>query len=222
MAPSARRNKKAVDYSQFGSADDDDDDFADAAIPSSKKSKRVCSGSMKEKTVQQKKPSKEEIQLQKATPNKRVALDHRLYQRDLEVALALSVNESPGSNHEVQDSQGQAEESVSASNLSEDDCGEFIVKKKAIENRGKGRKLNAGAEKHSKSKKNAIAPFGSSTNQLSRVPVKSPTQGLRLGLSRLARVKPLHPNFASTQVHVMALEGCKLKLNTWGEVEDFF
>ncbi|XP_061467112.1 uncharacterized protein LOC133377301 [Rhineura floridana] len=106
MAPPARRNKKAVDYSQFGSADDDndDDDFADAAIPSSKKSKRVCSGSMKEKTVQQKKPSKEEIQLQKATPNKRVALDHRLYQRDLEVALALSVNKSPGSNHKVQDS----------------------------------------------------------------------------------------------------------------------
>ncbi|XP_039725012.1 RAD51-associated protein 1 isoform X2 [Pteropus medius] len=37
-----------------------------------------------------------------------------------------------------------------------------------------------------------------SSNPLAGVSVKSPNQSLRLGLSRLARVKPLHPNAASS------------------------
>ncbi|XP_060046235.1 RAD51-associated protein 1 isoform X2 [Erinaceus europaeus] len=37
-----------------------------------------------------------------------------------------------------------------------------------------------------------------SSSPLAQVPVKSPNQSLRLGLSRLARVKPLHPNVTST------------------------
>ncbi|KFV81556.1 RAD51-associated protein 1, partial [Struthio camelus australis] len=42
------------------------------------------------------------------------------------------------------------------------------------------------------------ATSGSSNNSVKYVPVKSPTQCLRLGLSRLARVKPLHPSAASS------------------------
>ncbi|XP_013000625.1 RAD51-associated protein 1 [Cavia porcellus] len=47
------------------------------------------------------------------------------------------------------------------------------------------------------------AASGSSRNDsspLAGVTVKSPSQSLRLGLSRLARVKPLHPSAASSQV----------------------
>ncbi|NXX13658.1 R51A1 protein, partial [Podargus strigoides] len=41
------------------------------------------------------------------------------------------------------------------------------------------------------------AASGSSNNSMKYVSVKSPTQCLRLGLSRLARVKPLHPSATS-------------------------
>ncbi|NXT89751.1 R51A1 protein, partial [Anhinga rufa] len=42
------------------------------------------------------------------------------------------------------------------------------------------------------------AALGNSNNSMKYVPVKSPTQCLRLGLSRLARVKPLHPSATSS------------------------
>ncbi|KFO86060.1 RAD51-associated protein 1 [Buceros rhinoceros silvestris] len=42
------------------------------------------------------------------------------------------------------------------------------------------------------------AASGSSNNSTKCVSVKSPTQCLRLGLSRLARVKPLHPSATSS------------------------
>ncbi|NXQ26140.1 R51A1 protein, partial [Alaudala cheleensis] len=42
------------------------------------------------------------------------------------------------------------------------------------------------------------APSGSSNSSVKCVPVKSPTHCLRLGLSRLARVKPLHPSATSS------------------------
>ncbi|NXC10675.1 R51A1 protein, partial [Orthonyx spaldingii] len=42
------------------------------------------------------------------------------------------------------------------------------------------------------------APSGSSNASMKCVPVKSPTHCLRLGLSRLARVKSLHPSAASS------------------------
>ncbi|NXX39293.1 R51A1 protein, partial [Tricholaema leucomelas] len=41
------------------------------------------------------------------------------------------------------------------------------------------------------------AASGSSNNPTKHISVKSPTQCLRLGLSRLARVKPLHPSATS-------------------------
>ncbi|NWT13599.1 R51A1 protein, partial [Vireo altiloquus] len=42
------------------------------------------------------------------------------------------------------------------------------------------------------------APSGRSNASVKCVPVKSPTHCLRLGLSRLARVKPLHPSATSS------------------------
>ncbi|NXI52132.1 R51A1 protein, partial [Chloroceryle aenea] len=42
------------------------------------------------------------------------------------------------------------------------------------------------------------AASGSSNNSVRYVSIKSPTQCLRLGLSRLARVKPLHPSATSS------------------------
>ncbi|NXT79806.1 R51A1 protein, partial [Zapornia atra] len=42
------------------------------------------------------------------------------------------------------------------------------------------------------------AASGSSNNSMKNTSFKSPTQCLRLGLSRLARVKPLHPNATSS------------------------
>ncbi|KFU84812.1 RAD51-associated protein 1 [Chaetura pelagica] len=42
------------------------------------------------------------------------------------------------------------------------------------------------------------AASGSSNNSMKYGSVKSPTQCLRLGLSRLARVKPLHPSATSS------------------------
>ncbi|NWW81574.1 R51A1 protein, partial [Climacteris rufus] len=42
------------------------------------------------------------------------------------------------------------------------------------------------------------APSGSSNASVKYASVKSPTQCLRLGLSRLARVKPLHPSASSS------------------------
>ncbi|NXV32497.1 R51A1 protein, partial [Rissa tridactyla] len=42
------------------------------------------------------------------------------------------------------------------------------------------------------------AASGSSNNSTKYVSLKSPTQCLRLGLSRLARVKPLHPSATSS------------------------
>ncbi|NXC14922.1 R51A1 protein, partial [Corythaeola cristata] len=47
-------------------------------------------------------------------------------------------------------------------------------------------------------KKLFSAASGSSNNSMKYVSVKSPTQCLRLGLSRLARVKPLHPSATSS------------------------
>ncbi|KFP91400.1 RAD51-associated protein 1, partial [Apaloderma vittatum] len=42
------------------------------------------------------------------------------------------------------------------------------------------------------------AASGSTNNSVKYVSIKSPTQCLRLGLSRLARVKPLHPSATSS------------------------
>ncbi|XP_060109691.1 RAD51-associated protein 1 [Heteronotia binoei] len=283
----ARRNKKAVDYSQFGDADDDDDeDFTSIAAPSNKKSKRVHAETKKKKMEPQNKLLRGEVELQKRAAKKRVPLDDKLYQRDLEVALALSVSEPALGTCKVKDSQEQVqhesanerdqtvkdfeqrtaapqqkvltesqdstssalsceqemvstEESEADSSFSEDGHDEFPVKKATKEIGKGGKKLNAKNEKAKTTTKlerssevqakpeATLKRAPSSSESLGRplktssstalkrpswtppaasgttnsppggVLVKSPTQSLRLGLSRLARVKPLHPNVAS-------------------------
>ncbi|KAF6121358.1 RAD51 associated protein 1 [Phyllostomus discolor] len=104
------RNKKPVNYSQFEDSDDDDD-FVSATGPLNKKSRTTP----KELKLERPKPKlknlqKEDIPLQEKTPKKRMALDDKLYQRDLEVALALSVKEIPTVTIDLEDSQGKSNE----------------------------------------------------------------------------------------------------------------
>ncbi|XP_062933457.1 RAD51-associated protein 1 [Cynocephalus volans] len=99
------RHKKPVNYSQFENSDSDDD-FVSATVPSNKRSRTTP----KELKQDRPKPNsknlqKEDISLQEKTPKKRMALDDKLYQRDLEVALALSVKELPTVTTDVQKSQ---------------------------------------------------------------------------------------------------------------------
>lgn len=99
------RNKKPVNYSQFeDSGNDSDDDFISSSIPV-KKSKTVP------KVLNQDKPKpnlknlqKEEV-LSTEPPKKRVALDDKVFQRGLEVALALSVKELPTLTNQVKKSE---------------------------------------------------------------------------------------------------------------------
>ncbi|KAM6417312.1 LOW QUALITY PROTEIN: RAD51-associated protein 1 [Pluvialis apricaria] len=319
MARPVRRNKKIVDYSQFGDLEDDDEDFACIAAPSSKKSRTQLKDPKKEKKEKQKKPHKELTPSQKQTPSKRISLDDKLYQRDLEVALALSVKEKSANILEVQNSEEQgtniesenvhrrppfsncivdsellglnqvmdddvprgdgrqrtaaskvpvtvdsgyrehadsepesvpSEESEEDSDYSEGDDEDFAMEKKKAKGNKKKTRQKMPAEREKKTPKSQInttvspvvspsrimeqkseptrkkmssssepvgrplhtsspvtdkkpkwippAASGSSNNSMKYVMVKSPTQCLRLGLSRLARVKPLHPSATSS------------------------
>ncbi|XP_075715954.1 RAD51-associated protein 1 isoform X2 [Rhinoderma darwinii] len=84
------RNKKSVDYSQFLDLEDDDEDFA-ASAPLSKRARVEPKKEKKEKTI--KKTPKDETTLTDSQ-KKRLPLDDKLYQRDLEIALGLSVKET--------------------------------------------------------------------------------------------------------------------------------
>nr|XP_033806719.1 RAD51-associated protein 1 isoform X2 [Geotrypetes seraphini] len=84
------RNKKIVDYSQF---DNDDEDFTCATAPPSKKSK--VAESKKEKKKLLKKSQTQEMVPERKPQVERLSVKEKLYQRDLEVALALSVQERP-------------------------------------------------------------------------------------------------------------------------------
>ncbi|XP_009987262.1 PREDICTED: RAD51-associated protein 1 [Tauraco erythrolophus] len=320
------RNKKIVDYSQFGDLEDDDEDFACIAAPSSKKSRTQLKDPKKEKKEKQKKPHKELTPPQKQTSAKRISLDDKLYQRDLEVALALSVKEKSANILEVQNSEEQvknidsenvhrrplfsncsvdsellglnqvmdddvlqddsrqrtgasnvpvqqkkllttdsgdgenatdselesvpSEESEEDSAYSEGDDEDFAMEKKKAKGNKKKTRQKMPAERQKKIPKCKIntkvspvvspsriteqkseptqkkisgssepvgrplhtsspvtdkkpkwippAASGSSNNSMKYVSVKSPTQCLRLGLSRLARVKPLHPSATSS------------------------
>ncbi|XP_075019101.1 RAD51-associated protein 1 isoform X3 [Calonectris borealis] len=315
MARPVRRNKKIVDYSQFGDLEDDDEDFACIAAPSSKKSRTQLKEPKKEKKEKQKQPHKELTPSQKQTPSKRISLDDKLYQRDLEVALALSIKEKSANTLEVQNSEEQgkniesenvhrrplfsncsvdsellglnqvmdddvprgdcrqrtaaskvlahqkklltgdgddgehatdsepesapSEESEEDSNYSEGDDEDFAMEKKKAKGNRKKNKQKMPAEREKKTPTSKInttqqkseptqkmmssssepvgrplhtsspvtdkkpkwippAASGSSNNSMKYVSVKSPTQCLRLGLSRLARVKPLHPSATSS------------------------
>ncbi|XP_021020619.1 RAD51-associated protein 1 isoform X2 [Mus caroli] len=98
------RNRKPINYSQFeDSGNDSDDDFISTSTPVNK-SKTVP------KVLKQDKPKpnlknlqKEEV-LPTEPPKKRVALDDKVFQRGLEVALALSVKELPTLTNQVKKS----------------------------------------------------------------------------------------------------------------------
>ncbi|XP_044534375.1 RAD51-associated protein 1 isoform X2 [Gracilinanus agilis] len=104
--PRPVRNKKPVNYSQSLDSDiEDDDDFVPWTTASNKKSKISKERKQeKEEKSKTKNRHKEEPPLQVKTPNKRMALDDKLYKRDLEVALALSVKEPSIATTEMQKS----------------------------------------------------------------------------------------------------------------------
>ncbi|VFV18520.1 rad51-associated protein 1-like [Lynx pardinus] len=314
------RHKKSVNYSQFEDSDSDDD-FISATAPLNKKPRTTP----KELKLETRKPKlknlqKEDIPLQEKTPKKRIALDDKLYQRDLEVALALSVKELPTVTTDAEEAQdksiekcdsrgsetmskaphisncsvasdylgkrkaaskamvqqrkillegsdgdsandsepdfatGEESEDDSDFSESEDNDEDFTVRKNKVkEIKKKEVKVKSPVEKKEKkpkSKCNTLVTSGDSApasvkselqpspkkvsgssevtrkplqirsplaenkkpkwvppamsgsssirSPLAGVSVKSPNQSLRLGLSRLARVKPLHPNAASS------------------------
>ncbi|CAK6443093.1 unnamed protein product [Pipistrellus nathusii] len=101
------RNKKPVNYSQFeNSESDDDDDFVSATGPLNKKSRTPNELKLEKPKPKLKNLQKEDIPLQEKTPKKRMALDDKLYQRDLQVALELSAKELPTVTIDVEGSQG--------------------------------------------------------------------------------------------------------------------
>ncbi|XP_036920596.1 RAD51-associated protein 1 isoform X4 [Sturnira hondurensis] len=273
------RNKKPVNYSQLEDSDDDDD-FVSATGPLNKKSRTTP----KELKLERPKPKlknlqKEDIPLQEKIPQKRMALDDKLYQRDLEVALALSVKEIPTVTTDLEDSQGtekrsngEAERidksphisncSVASDYLDLDKITEEgashgaqgkrkaaskaeVQQRKILLEGGDGDSANdsepdydavtsvdcappaiksksqPSPKKVSHSSEASRKPLqicspsaeikrpkwvppaasgssGTSSSPLAGVSVKSPNQSLRLGLSRLAPVKPLHPYAVSS------------------------
>ncbi|XP_070263682.1 RAD51-associated protein 1 isoform X4 [Myotis yumanensis] len=295
------RNKKPVNYSQFenSESDVDDDDFVSATGPLNKKSRTPNELKLEKPKPKLKNLQKEDIPLQEKTPKKRMALDDKLYQRDLQVALALSAKELPIVTIDVEGSQdldkiteeddvhgaqgrrkaaskavvqqrkillegsdgdsandsepdfatGEDSEGDSDFSESEDNDKDFTMRK-SKEIKKKEVKVKSPVvkkEKKAKSKCNSLdsAPAAvksesqpsskkvSLSSEATRKPlqicspsseskrpkwvppavsgrsstsssplagefVKSPNQSLRLGLSRLARVKPLHPNTASS------------------------
>ncbi|XP_032246797.1 RAD51-associated protein 1 isoform X1 [Phoca vitulina] len=109
------RHKKPVNYSQFENSDSDDD-FVSATAPLNKKPRTTP----KELKLETRKPElknlqKEDISQQEKTPKKRMALDDKLYQRDLEVALALSVKELSTVTIDVQETQDKSTEKCGSS-----------------------------------------------------------------------------------------------------------
>ncbi|XP_015427732.1 PREDICTED: RAD51-associated protein 1 [Myotis davidii] len=311
------RNKKPVNYSQFenSESDVDDDDFVSATGPLNKKSRTPNELKLEKPKPKLKNLQKEDIPLQEKTPKKRMALDDKLYQRDLQVALALSAKELPIVTIDVEGSQGSekhdnseretmdksshisncsvasdyldldkiteeddvhgaqgillegsdgdsandskpdfatGEDSEDDSDFSEsEDNDKDFTMRKSKEIKKKEMKVKSPVvkkEKKAKSKCNSLvdsAPAAvksesqpssqkvSLSSEATRKPlqirspsseskrpkwvppavsgrsstsssplagefVKSPNQSLRLGLSRLARVKPLHPNTASS------------------------
>ncbi|XP_022378085.1 RAD51-associated protein 1 isoform X3 [Enhydra lutris kenyoni] len=111
------RHKKPINYSQFENSDSDDD-FVSATAPLNKKPRTTP----EELKLETRKPKlknlqKEDIPLQEKTPKKRMALDDKLYQRDLEVALALSVKELPTVTTDVEEAQDKSTEKCGSSGI---------------------------------------------------------------------------------------------------------
>ncbi|XP_058046730.1 RAD51-associated protein 1 isoform X1 [Ahaetulla prasina] len=154
----------------------------------------------------------------KARPaGKRVPLGEKLFQRDLEVTLALSLNEYLGNKDKIQKKDDRAEPKAAVEDFKQ----EAVLSTPEMENdenlsanqensqppsevelgslKSVGKPLKTSSP--SVPKKPSWTPpgaSGSKTSPLGRAPVRSPVHSLRLGLSRLAKVKPLHPSCAGT------------------------
>ncbi|XP_015726765.1 RAD51-associated protein 1 isoform X2 [Coturnix japonica] len=281
MAGMARRNRKIVNYSEFGDFEDGDEDFACIAAPLTKKSRTQPKEPKKEKKKQQK-TQKELTPSQKQLPVGRTSLDDSFCERDLNVTVALSIKEKSANIHEVQNSKEQGlspvldddlprngcrqmttsftafshqkllttdscnrdhvtdsepvtvpdEESEVDSDYSEGNDEDSAMENMKFKGNKKEIKRQSGKENKTPKSENTTtelkckqaqkmstsaepvgrplctsspvtnrkpkwtppAATGTSNNSVKYASVKSPTQCLRLGLSRLARVKPLHPN----------------------------
>ncbi|XP_078409519.1 RAD51-associated protein 1 isoform X2 [Cetorhinus maximus] len=255
------RTKKVVDYSQCEDFDDDED-FACVSAPPSKKSRLMPKDQKQRKEKNIKNSGSQDAKVKKELTKERLPLDEKLYQRNLEAALVLSVQEptSEALDKISAETEGtsvrprqrraaagatskqkqilldeKAEESESSeSNTDEDE--EFTFKNLSNKNKKRDKsKIQTKKEKKSPKPNNSArvvvpvkskpllleimpaspppskslqvsspstgmrkpkwtppAPKESSNNSQERTSVRSPCQGLRLGLSRLARVKPLH------------------------------
>lgn len=85
------RARKSVDYSKFGGGDDFDDDFADSTPPVSKRPKLSNNKENKEKNPS-KVSSKKEAKARK--PLDRKTVEERIFERELQEALELSMSQS--------------------------------------------------------------------------------------------------------------------------------
>ncbi|XP_067861449.1 RAD51-associated protein 1-like isoform X1 [Heptranchias perlo] len=86
------RTKKVVDYSQFGDFDDDED-FAHVSAPPSKKSRLTINDQKQKREKIINVSDSQDAKAKKEPPKERLPLDEKLYQRNLEAALILSVQE---------------------------------------------------------------------------------------------------------------------------------
>nr|XP_060491319.1 LOW QUALITY PROTEIN: RAD51-associated protein 1-like [Panthera onca] len=197
------RHKKSVTYSQFEDSDSDDD-FISATAPLNKKPRTTP----KELKLETRKPKlknlqKEDIPLQEKTPKKRMALDDKLYQRDLEVALALSVKELPTVTTDAEEAQDKSTEKCDSHESETMSKAHHISNCSVASDYLDLDKITEeddfpGVQGKRKWVPPAMSGSSSIRSPLAGVSVKSPNQSLRQGLSRLARVKPLHPNAASS------------------------
>ncbi|KAK1166812.1 RAD51-associated protein 1 isoform X3 [Acipenser oxyrinchus oxyrinchus] len=97
------RNKKPVDYSHFGDFEDEDEDFACVKAPPSKKQRVAPKEPERQKQLKTtNKPPVQECGGSLGKPcEERLLVDDRLYQRDLEAALALSMLQTTEENFAV-------------------------------------------------------------------------------------------------------------------------
>ncbi|KAM9311478.1 RAD51-associated protein 1 [Gastrophryne carolinensis] len=111
------RSTKTVNYSQFMDLDNDED-FA-SSPPVSKKAR--VEPKKKEKREKPAKKNQEEAPALKNSQGKRLPVDEKVYQRDLEVALALSVQET---SVVIENNENTPKEAASAYVLSDTHCEE--------------------------------------------------------------------------------------------------
>ncbi|XP_058841655.1 RAD51-associated protein 1 isoform X2 [Acipenser ruthenus] len=97
------RNKKPVDYSHFGDFEDEDEDFACVKAPPKKKPRVAPKEPERQKKLKTtNKPPGQECGGSLGKPcEERLLVDDRLYQRDLEAALALSMLQTTEENFAV-------------------------------------------------------------------------------------------------------------------------